>query len=145
MIESATQIEWTPAGGAAVTLCEAGGWLAAAPVIEAAQDVAEESGMLLAKRHFFPTGNARLTITIEITTTHAGLETLGVFLAPDTWGAPAALSSARGTLTFTCGDQVATYAAALQSITPRLPLWPEAEVTRSFQFTAAPPTLNTPD
>ncbi len=145
MIQSPYSIALTPDGGTAAVLVAAGGWLDALPTFDAAQDLFEADGVLLAHGFFRPLGNAEVSIQLTAEADHATLlNSLESLLDADMAGATNLLQ-AGGTLTFTpAGGGAATVFpdAVVTVVTPDLPSGPDATTLRTFSIRAGLPVVD---
>jgi len=137
-IQSPCAIILTPPGGAAITLVDAGGWLAALPVFDATQGLFESDGVQLGAAFFRPLGNVAVTITFTTEEDHADLAAaLDAFLGADVVGGVSVLQVS-GLLTI--GDFAECADAVVHVVTPDLPSGAAATTTRVFTIITSIPT-----
>ncbi len=137
--QSPCRIEFTPAGGDAIVLVDAGGWLAELPVFDAGQRMFEKDGVEAADAYFKPLGGATVDIrfAVEIDETgQAGM--LEGFLEDLLTG-----GKLEGVLTISGDEEAATYDPAV--IAAERPGLPQGVVdptrVRAFTIQAALPVI----
>lgn len=142
MIQSPYTITLTPAGGPAIELVAAGGWLAQLPDFSASQDLFETDGIMLAHGFFRPLGAVAVSIQLAVEREHADLlEALEAFLDASGIGAGDLLQIS-GALTFIPDDGSApdTFTDAVVSlVTPDLPSGPSSTTIRDFSIKTSLP------
>jgi hypothetical protein len=137
-IQSPYAMTLTPAGGATITLVEAGGWLAELPVFEASQGLFESDGVYLGNSFFRPLAGVVVTITFTTEEDHEDLAAaLDAFLAADVVGGVSVLQIS-GLLTI--GDFGECADAVVRIVTPDLPSGAAATTTRVFTVITSIPT-----
>jgi hypothetical protein len=140
-LQSPCSITFFPATGAHSHLVAAGGWLLAAPVFSAEQDLFEADGVLLGNAFFKPLGGA--LVTMEFTAEIPCADLLAAQQA-HLLEASAALCGMSGSLVITnsLGAELATVArAVILGITPDLPATEDATLSLAYVILASIPAL----
>ncbi len=145
-ILSPCTIRFTPAGGSALTLVHAGGWLAELPAIDGDQPLFEAEGVFLSHAVFKPLDGVKINISFAIEDAPAASHAVAqeAFLAAASIGS-VRLLNVEGALEFISAGQIATYSpAVISTLTPALPFDGDSVRVRHFRVATVLPQLSTP-
>jgi hypothetical protein len=135
VISAACKIEFVPAGGVAIVLVDAGGWMETLPRFAARQALFEPDGIGQADGYIKPLGGVLVDITFATIEEPA---TAAAMWAGFLNALPSALT---GALVITGGGQATTFEpAVMAATTPSLP-GPDGVVIKHYQVQTALPVM----